>query len=86
MTTGSCSCGFKELADESITDHLQYIFELDDNRGIDGLIHAETSQFTCSCGLTAAMAAALDEHFLAVFTRPDRIGRDGRKHALSGLR
>lgn len=86
MRLGSCSCGFTELADESATDHLQSVFESGDNRGMDGLIHAETSHFTCSCGLTAATAAALDEHFLAVFTPPNRIGSDGRKHALSGLR
>jgi hypothetical protein len=84
MPHDSCSCGFTELADESITDHLQYTFELDDNRGIDGLIHAETSEFTCSCGLTAAVAAAVDEHFLAVCTPPDRIGRDGKEHESSG--
>lgn len=80
MSTSSCSCGFTELVDESITDHLQCVFEPDDNRGTDGLVHMETSPFTCSCGLTAIASAALDEHFLAVFTPPSRIGRDGKEH------
>jgi hypothetical protein len=84
MPTSSCSCGFTELAEESITDHLQHVFEPDDNRGTDGLVHVETTLLTCSCGLTAPESATLDEHFLAVFTPTSRIGRDGKKHELSG--
>jgi hypothetical protein len=84
MPTSSCSCGFTELSDESLTDHLQYVFEPDDNRGFDGLDHTETSPLTCSCGFTAVIPVALDKHFLAVFMPPSRIGRDDRRHEIRG--
>jgi hypothetical protein len=85
MPRSSCSCGFAELADESITDHLQYVFELGDDRGTDGNAHFETALLTCSCGLATHAPAVLDEHFLAIFTPPSRIARDGRRHELSGM-
>ena len=83
MTDIRCSCGFTELADETLTDHLHREFAPDDSRGNDGRIHEETTPLACACGVVAAEPGALDEHFLAVFTSADRIGRDGKKHELA---
>lgn len=79
-----CACGFTELADEEITDHLELVFEPDDPVGNDGRIHEETSSLTCSCGLAAITTEELDTHFLAVFTPADPVGRDGKKHEAVG--
>ena len=75
-----CACGFTELADEEITDHLELVFEPDDPVGNDGQIHEERGSLTCSCGLAAITTEELDAHFLAVFTPADPVGRDGKKH------
>jgi len=80
MAVADCACGFTELADEEITDHLGLVFEPDDLAGNDGQVHQETSSLTCSCGLIAITTGELDIHFLAVFTPADAVGRDGRKH------
>jgi hypothetical protein len=80
MAATSCSCGFTELADESITDHLLQAFEPEGSRGNDGQAHEERGLRTCACGLTASTAGELDRHFLAVFTPADAVGRDGRRH------
>jgi len=77
---GDCACGFTELADEDITDHLETVFEPDDLTGNDGQVHQETSNLTCSCGLAFITTEELDNHFLAVFTPADAVGRDGQKH------
>jgi hypothetical protein len=79
-----CACGFKELADEELTDHLELLFEPKDLRGHDGQVHEETSNLTCSCGLSAITTEELDAHFLGVFTPTDAIGSDGRKHEVLG--
>jgi hypothetical protein len=78
--TVQCSCGFTELSDEILTDHLLSAFGPAGGQGTDGLVHEETSLLACSCGLVAVLPGALDEHFLEVFTPSDRIGRDGEKH------
>ena len=78
--TVHCACGFKELDDETITDHLQQVFTPGDARGHDGLVHVEGDPLTCLCGLAAITPEELDAHFLAVFTPGDAIGRDGERH------
>jgi hypothetical protein len=75
-----CACGFAELADEEITDHLELAFEPDDLTGNDGQVHVETTNLTCSCGLAAITTEELDNHFLAVFTPADAVGSDGKRH------
>jgi hypothetical protein len=80
MMAAQCSCGFTELADEEITDHLQLVFEPGDLRGNDGLIHEERDHLACACGLSAITTEELDAHLLAVFTPGDAIGCDGRRH------
>jgi hypothetical protein len=79
-----CSCGFTELADEEIIDHLELVFEPDDLTGNDGQTHEERERLTCACGLSAITSEELDEHFLKVFTPDDAIGRDSRKHESPG--
>jgi hypothetical protein len=84
MTAVQCACGFTELADEGLTDHLELVFEPQDLRGNDGLLHEETSNLTCSCGLAAATTEELDDHILAVFTPADAVGSDGKRHEARG--
>ena len=43
MTAAQCSCGFTELADEGMTDHLHRVFESEDGKGNDGLVHEDGS-------------------------------------------
>jgi hypothetical protein len=80
VIAAQCACGFTELADEGIIDHLELLFEPDDLRGNDGQVHGETSNLTCSCGLAAVTTEELDRHFLGVFTPTDAVGRDGKRH------
>ena len=54
MTAARCSCGFTELADEELNDHLLRVFEPDDRMGNDGVAHEERDRLTCACGLTAS--------------------------------
>jgi hypothetical protein len=84
MTAVRCTCGFAELADETVTDHLLRVFSPDDLRGKDGQVHEEGNSLACSCGFTAITPDELDEHFLAMFTPKDTIGRDGNKHGPAG--
>jgi hypothetical protein len=84
VTATRCACGFTELADESLADHLQRVFTPDDARGNDGLIHEEGAPLACRCGLVTTTGEDLDDHFLAVFTPADGIGRDGQRHAAAG--
>jgi len=84
MITAQCSCGFRELADEEIIDHLQLAFEPDDLRGNDGLVHEERGRLACACGLSAITTEELDAHLLNVFTPRDAIGSDGRRHQHRG--
>jgi anti-sigma regulatory factor (Ser/Thr protein kinase) len=80
MTAARCTCGFTELADEEVTDHLLQVFEPEDHTGSDGLAHEEHEPLTCECGFTASMPEELDAHFVKAFTPDDAIGRDGRRH------
>jgi hypothetical protein len=80
MIAARCSCGFTELADEEMTDHLLQVFEPDDQKGTDGLVHEERDRLVCACGLSAITPEELDEHLLKVFTPDNAIGRDGQKH------
>ena len=79
MIAGHCPCGFMELADENMTDHLLLAFAPEDGIGADGRVHDEGEALTCLCGLLAA-SEDLDRHFLNAFTPGDAIGRDGHGH------
>jgi hypothetical protein len=80
MTAARCTCGFTELADEELTDHLLLIFEPDDHIGNDGQAHEERQPLTCACGLTAITPQDLDAHFIEAFTPGDATGSDGKRH------
>jgi hypothetical protein len=80
MDSGQCVCGFTELADESLVDHLERVFTPGDVRGVDGQVHEEMDDMACACGFTTEVVAELDGHFLAVFMTADRVGPDGQKH------
>jgi hypothetical protein len=80
MIAARCACGFTELDDEEITDHLNLVFEPDDLKGNDGRVHEERDRLTCACGFPAITSQELDAHLLKVFTPGDAIGRDGRRH------
>ena len=80
MTAARCTCGFTELADEELNDHLLSVFEPEDRMGNDGLAHEERERLTCACGFTASMPEDLDAHFMKVFAPDDAIGSDGHRH------
>jgi hypothetical protein len=84
VTVASCSCGFAELADETLADHLQRVFIPDDGRAADGTVHEEHATGTCACGFGPASPIALDAHLLAVFTPGNLTGCDGREHQPAG--
>jgi hypothetical protein len=84
MIVVQCSCGFRELEDEEITDHLHRVFESADLVGNDGQAHEERTSLTCACGFAAITAEELDDHLLKAFMPDDAIGRDGRKHEAIG--
>ena len=80
MVALRCSCGFTELGDEEIIDHLHEVFESWDLRGNDGQVHQETDLRTCACGLVAITSEELDAHLLKAFTPVDAIAPDGMEH------
>ncbi len=80
MVIVQCLCGFTELEDEQMSDHLQLVFAPDGGIGNDGRAHEEGGRLSCFCGFAAGAAGELDAHFAQVFTPDDRIGRDGREH------
>jgi hypothetical protein len=82
MISARCTCGFAELADEEMTDHLLLVFEPEDHIGNDGLAHEEREHLTCACGVAAITSEEFDSHILKVFTPYDAIGGDGRQHEL----
>jgi hypothetical protein len=82
MIAARCTCGFTELADEELTDHLLLVFEPEDHIGNDGLAHEERERLTCACGLTAITSEEFDAHILKVFTPSDAIASDGERHQL----
>ena len=75
-----CACGFAELADEQVIDHVLAAFESADAVGADSKIHEEMAARACSCGFSAISCAEMDAHFLAAFTPAGHVGRDGRTH------
>jgi hypothetical protein len=80
MIAAQCSCGFTELADEEIIDHLLLVFEPANSAGNDGAAHEERGRLTCWCGFTAITTEELDTHFMQLFTPPDAVGYDGNRH------
>jgi hypothetical protein len=82
-----CECGYLADSQKDLTDHYREIFTPEDDKGTDGLVHAEAARdfpandgiLACLCGFTGAIDA-LDEHFLGLFAPADRTGHDGRKH------
>lgn len=84
MTATKCSCGFAELPDERLIDHLLEVFEPGDSIGSDGEVHGESSLLRCCCGTVSTTTETLDEHLLKIFTPDDAIGRDGQKHVARG--
>ncbi len=81
MIAAQCACGFAELDDETLIDHLQLAFEPADHTGNDGMVHEEAGRLSCLCGFTAITGDDLDQHLLSVFTPANAIGQDGHKHA-----
>ena len=87
-----CDCGYQADSPQDLTDHITEIFTPEDDRGPDGLVHAQAAGdvpgtggiLTCLCGFTG-VPGDLDEHLLRVFIPADRIGRDGRKHCARQL-
>jgi hypothetical protein len=75
-----CACGFEQLADEQLIDHILAAFEPADAVGTDGKVHEEMAGQTCSCGFSAVSGDEMEAHFLAVFTPAGSVGRDGRAH------
>jgi hypothetical protein len=86
MTANQCLCGFTELADETLADHLLRVFTPDDMRGNDGQVHQEGTALACFCGFVANTTGELDQHFSTVFTPDNAIGNDGQKHGPAGTR
>jgi hypothetical protein len=80
MNATQCSCGFTELSDESIIDHLEEVFTPADLTGNDGQVHEEREILQCACGWAAHSGDEFDEHLLKAFTPPNAIGKDGKRH------
>ena len=80
MTAQRCTCGFTEAdeVDETVVDHLLWVFTPQGDTGADGRVHLEgTSELTCLCGFRAGMAEELDSHFLEMFIPVDRMDSGG---------
>lgn len=84
MAVARCSCGFTELDDEQLTDHLHQVFETEDMKADDGRVHLEGESRACLCGFSAQTAKELDAHLLKAVTPADAIGRDGSRHEAIG--
>jgi len=80
MPIARCLCGFAELDDETLADHLAVVFTPDDCVGNDGKVHEELPGRACACGFSGTSADALEGHLMAAFTPGDGTGLDGRKH------
>jgi hypothetical protein len=80
MPYAQCFCGFTELDDETLPDHLAVAFAPDDCVGNDGNVHDELSGHACACGFSGSSAGDLEGHLMALFTPGDGIGLDGRRH------
>ena len=75
----TCVCGFTELADEVLVDHLSLMFTPDDSTGNDGVVHEELDTRACSCGFSGT-SDEIGAHMLAAFTPANGIGHDGKAH------
>jgi anti-sigma regulatory factor (Ser/Thr protein kinase) len=88
----TCTCGFRSAEPDGLFDHLEETFAAGDDRGTDGVAHAEAAReaagsmppYRCLCGHVTGDAVGLDAHLLAVFTPADRIAQDDRAHAPVG--
>src|SRR5438034_1049386 len=63
MAGARCSCGFIETngADETIVDHLLWVFTPEDDKGTDGRVHLEGDlELACLCGLGASTPSGAD--------------------------
>jgi hypothetical protein len=92
MIALNCLCGFAACGPEELTDHLHEAFMRDDDKGQDGIRHAEAAIDTatsgnppscleCLCGFTTASIAGLDDHLLRAFTPADQTAEDGLRHS-----
>lgn len=87
-----CDCGYQADSPQDLSDHITEMFTPADDKGPDGLVHAQAARdapgigriLTCLCGFTG-VPNDLDEHLLRVFVTADMIGRDGARH-LTGAR
>ncbi|HUN31958.1 MAG TPA: hypothetical protein VMU95_08040 [Trebonia sp.] len=84
MIATQCACGFTELDDEEILDHLAVVFTPDNCVGNDGQVHEELSGRACACGFDGVTSEGLEAHFVQVFQPTDGIGLDGRRHGDQG--
>jgi hypothetical protein len=80
MPYAHCLCGFAELDDETLPDHLTVVFTPDDCAGNDGMVHDELPGHACACGFPGSSASDLGGHLMAAFTPAGGIGLDGRRH------
>jgi hypothetical protein len=80
MLPARCACGFTELDDEQVADHLALVFVPDDSIGKDGMTHEELLSLACSCGYAGTTPEEVEGHLMAAFTPADRIGLDGKRH------
>jgi hypothetical protein len=80
MVAIRCACGFAELDDERLVDHLALVFTPDDCVGNDGKEHEEWAGRACACGFSGTTPEDLQAHLLAAFRPADRIGLDGKRH------
>ena len=80
MPSTWCVCGFTELDDETIADHLAVVFTPDDCVGNDGKVHEELSGGACACGFSGSSGGDLEQHLMALFTPGDGVGLDGKRH------
>jgi hypothetical protein len=84
MPISRCLCGFAELDDETLADHLAVVFTPDDSVGTDGNVHEELPEHACACGFSGNSADVLEGHLVAAFTPRDGIGLDGGRHGVRG--
>jgi hypothetical protein len=85
MSAFHCSCGFAIDDAEAFADHLGWVFDRDDDIGIDGHSHTEikspkASGHLCACGISADDAHEFNDHLLFVVIPLDGIGIDGNRH------
>ena len=85
MAITRCSCGFAEANgdDETMGDHLLWVFTPEGDKGTDGRVHLEGNPgLACLCGFRARTPAELDSHFLGMFVRAGRVDAGGVEHTV----